>query len=826
MRTAGFFLKTALTQLRRGGQRNLVAFLCVAFGVMSLVTMTTMAKSIEKMLVLKPYELIGGDLTLDRVGEDSISVVEENGLKELVTSGQISDYTMMDYSTSLSFRKPESGELYFPSIGMGVDTQKYPLAGNLTISDPVGKKMVELLNVPSDVIVTRDLALSYKLKVNDQIILSNLDYGQPLAVTIRGIASDTPNHQGSKIYYSHETSFALTGMERTANTVLVNTSQQDETAALLENSGWRVFTSQFLADATAAQEGAIAMVLNDIGLLGLLVSGIGIANTMQVLLKRRRKEVAIWKTLGYTAGKIQAMFVTEAALLGFSGSLLGAGLGVLLSYGLVGLFSRVTTVLIRWSFSPVETVSGLVIGTITTIIFAMWAIVSTSKIRPLALLRSEALVASQIPVGEGIALGVLLVIPFLGIAVWVLKSFLIGLLVLLGSIFGLIGLAFMLWILMLLVIKFLPLRRWSFGKISKINLRQRGLTQVIAMVALFIGVIMLALGAVITNSGQEVIGRLSGDTPTENLAIYAPISAEVDVIQELKNNDISEYSTGHLYRVKQILVSEESNIRLSTTLMARSDPGTAVIHGAEWGTRPDGVYAYPYSNIAIGSVLQITDINGTLHEVEVVGTFENGEQASWPGLNDKLMISMELGQKLGMASNSQFFLTLKPAELSSNLTKLGKALPQTTMLSMPEFQARYVRQYQNLFAMVAVMAGLSILAGLLLVANSVSLAMLDRRFEIGVLKSIGYSRWQVLFSQVVEYTLMSVVATFSALLIIWGLLALAGLFNDLLGSLLMLKPGTAGLIALTGIGFTVITVLWATWKPCNVSPVFVLNDRE
>ena len=37
MRAAGFFLKTAFTQLRRGGQRNLVAFLCVAFGVMSLV---------------------------------------------------------------------------------------------------------------------------------------------------------------------------------------------------------------------------------------------------------------------------------------------------------------------------------------------------------------------------------------------------------------------------------------------------------------------------------------------------------------------------------------------------------------------------------------------------------------------------------------------------------------------------------------------------------------------------------------------------------------------------------------------------------------------
>lgn len=826
MRAAGFFLKTAFTHLRRGGQRNLVAFFCVAFGVMSLVTMTTMAKSIEKMLVLKPYELIGGDLTLDRVGEDSISVAEEEGLKQLTASGQISDYTLMDYSTSLSFRKPESGELFFPSIGMGVDTKKYPLAGALTIADPVDQNLTRLLNKPGDVIVTRDLALAYKLKVNDQIILSNLDYGQPLTATVRGIASDTPNHQGSKIYYSHETSYALTGMERTANTVLVNTEKQDETAALLESAGWRVFTSQFLANATAAQEGAIAMVLNDIGLLGLLVSGIGIANTMQVLLKRRRKEVAIWKTLGYTAGRIQAMFVTEAALLGFGGSLLGAGLGVLLSYGLVGLFSRVTTVLMRWSFSPLEAVSGLVIGIITTIIFAMWAIVSTSRIRPLALLRSEAMVSGQIPVGQGIMLGLLLVIPFLAIAVWVLKSFLTGLLVLFGSILGLIGLAFMLWLLMLLAVKLLPLKRWSLGKISKINLRQRGMTQVIAMVALFIGVIMLGLGAVITNSGQEVIGKLSGSAAVENLAIYAAPSAEEAVMQELTNNEIQAYATGHVYRVNQIKAPEVSDNNLTPTLMARSDPGTAVIHGAAWGTRADGAYAYPYSGIPMGSVLQITDIRGEVHEVEVVGTFENGEQASWPGLNNEFLVSEALGQKLGSASSSQFFLTLNPADLNGMVTKLGSALPQTTLLSMPEFQARFVRQYQNLFAMVAVMAGLSILAGLLLVANSVSLAMLDRRFEIGVLKSIGYSRWQVLISQVVEYTMMSVVVTFAALLLIWGLLALAGMFNDVLGSVLMFKPATAGLIALTGIGFTALTVLWATWKPCNISPVFVLNDRE
>ena len=827
MKAGTFFLKSAFGHMRRGGQRNLVAFLCVTFGVMSLVAMTTLSKSIEKMLVLKPYELIGGDLTLDRVGEDSISVAEENGLQDLKAAGKIDDYTMIDYSTSLSFRLPDSSELFFPSVGMGVDPEKYPLAGNLTFTEPVDGRLEELLAGPGSVIITQDLALTHKLETGDKIILSNLDFGKPVTAIITGIASDTPNHQGSKLYYSHETAKKLTGMDRTSNTVLVNAEDAEGMALILEGMGWRVFTAQFLANATAASEGMLAMILNDVGLLGLLVSGIGIANTMQVLLRRRRKEVAVWKTIGYSARQIQSMFVTEATILGLGGSLLGAALGVLLSFGMVGLFSRITTVLVKWSFSPIEAVSGVVIGTLTTIIFATWAIVSTSRVRPLALLRNEELETSQIPVGQGILLGLLLVVPFIAIAVWVLKSFLTGLLVLFGTLILLGGIGFGLWLLVKLAVKLMPTKHWAVGQISQNNLRRRNSsTQVIAMVALFIGVIMLGTGAVITESGQQVIGMLSKTTGLENLAIYASPEDEAIVMQELVNQNINDYSTAHLYRVGQITAPAVSEHPLTPTLMGRSNPGSFVISGAEWGSRPDGVYAYPYSNIPVGSKLEVTGVDGTIRELEVVGFFENGEEAAWPGINDQFLVSEELGRELGEVSNSQFFLTIKPSQLDALTVKLGQALPQTTLINMPDFQARFVRQYQNLFAFVAAMAGLSILAGILLMANSVSLAMLDRRFEIGVMKSIGYSRGQVLFSQVVEYTLMSVVVTLAGLALIWGMLGLAGLTSDIFASLLVFKPTTAALIALITIGLTVLTVLWTTWKPSSISPVFVLNDRE
>jgi predicted lysophospholipase L1 biosynthesis ABC-type transport system permease subunit len=157
---------------------------------------------------------------------------------------------------------------------------------------------------------------------------------------------------------------------------------------------------------------------------------------------------------------------------------------------------------------------------LTTTIFAMWAIVATSRVRPIALLRNEALEASQLPIVQSLGLGLILGVPFLAIAVWVLKSFWVGLIVLFGSIVALALLGAGLLALLRLTLKLLPMNHWPLGRISRNNLRQRSTSLVFAMVALFIGVVMLALGAVITDGGQRVIGALAKNTGAENLAVF------------------------------------------------------------------------------------------------------------------------------------------------------------------------------------------------------------------------------------------------------------------------------------------------------------------
>jgi putative ABC transport system permease protein len=122
------------------------------------------------------------------------------------------------------------------------------------------------------------------------------------------------------------------------------------------------------------------------------------------------------------------------------------------------------------------------------------------------------------------------------------------------------------------------------------------------------------------------------------------------------------------------------------------------------------------------------------------------------------------------------------------------------------------------------MSGLALLAGLLLVANSVSLAMLDRRYEIGILKTVGYARRQILFVFAVEYGLVGLLATGAGLRAIEGLLALLAIAARQAAVVLLLNFPSLALIAFCGVGLTLLTVINVTWNPTRVPPLVVLND--
>lgn len=73
----------------------------------------------------------------------------------------------------------------------------------------------------------------------------------------------------------------------------------------------------------------VRIVLMLFGLVALVVSAIGMFNTMTIALLERTEEIGIMKSIGASDGAVSMMFVMEATIMGFLGGLVGIVIGLL-----------------------------------------------------------------------------------------------------------------------------------------------------------------------------------------------------------------------------------------------------------------------------------------------------------------------------------------------------------------------------------------------------------------------------------------------------------------------------------------------------------------
>jgi putative ABC transport system permease protein len=622
-----------------------------------------------------------------------------------------------------------------------------------------------------------------------------------------------------------ETATLLADGGPAGNTILANAPDPGALSARLEPSGWFAYPAAVSAQNNSSAQDLFETLLKGAGVLGMLVGGIGIANTMQVLLHRRQREVAIWKALGYQDVELQALFAMEAFLLGSIGSLLGLLLGLGISMGLVDLFTRTSNLLISWTFSPYPLVLSGIVGILTTIIFAIWAIAGAAQVQPLALLRNEPVRGQGLPKAKKLGLAIVLAVPFTAITSLVMGSLLKGVGVLLFALLGLAilggGLGGLVW----LAARLLPLRRLPLARMAQTNLRRRGLSLVFAMIALFCGVVSIALGVVVTENANSTLQDHMLDVHGYNLHVVAPFDEQAAVRQAVSTQPLQAVAYSYQTQLLDILVEGGESSHTPVLLGYSELPENYQVNGATWGSQAQGVYTYIHAQIPAGSQVEVVFRDGSQHMLEVVGVYDYiwGMSYRQPVLG--LLAPAGLSFELAEPDSVTYYLQTSAGEAKKVSAALGKALPRATVVNIESYLARYVQVYRNLFVLAIAMAGLALLAGALLVANSVSLAMLDRRYEIGILKAVGYSQFHILASLAVEYSLAALIATAAGLAAVKILIILLTILNDLADDLLVLSAPACGLVLLVGLGLVLATVLWVTWGPTRVSPAVLLTEQ-
>jgi ABC-type antimicrobial peptide transport system permease subunit len=104
------------------------------------------------------------------------------------------------------------------------------------------------------------------------------------------------------------------------------------TEEMLIKAGYRVTAlSKTVEQASKIFQG-IQAVLATFGGIALLVSAIGMFNTMTVTLLERTKEIGIMRTIGASPRDIKFLFVSESIIVGFLGGVSGIVMGVTIGF--------------------------------------------------------------------------------------------------------------------------------------------------------------------------------------------------------------------------------------------------------------------------------------------------------------------------------------------------------------------------------------------------------------------------------------------------------------------------------------------------------------
>jgi len=136
----------------------------------------------------------------------------------------------------------------------------------------------------------------------------------------------------------------------------------------------------------------VQVVLMSFGIIALVVSAIGMFNTMTITLMERTEEIGIMKSIGASDMTISALFLWESVIMGFLGGLGGVGLGIVggsgLNVAINFLAVRLGGTSVQLFFTPTWFIALIIIfGAFVGLLTALVPARRASKIDPLEALR-------------------------------------------------------------------------------------------------------------------------------------------------------------------------------------------------------------------------------------------------------------------------------------------------------------------------------------------------------------------------------------------------------------------------------------------------------
>lgn len=803
LRRIAFYFAYAARNLRRGARWTTFAIFCIAAGVATVVALRSLGLAIGDSLTENVRISNHGDITISRVNAGRLLMPGFSGGgggDETFTRGQLEQVQQWveenGGQAAFYFRSGNFQITQMDTVTVGrpqfvnvllIDPETFPPTGDIRAIEPAGVPVRDLLSDENVIVISSNLADSQGIRVGDTVRVSNTT--DPYTVT--GIVS-ADNEANLTNPFAAIFGFAYMDQsqaEKLQLPVLPNVisitlpagadieQAENELREFIRGGYYSTVPEQLERNQQIGD--ILGRFIVVMGLGALLIGGVGIINTMLVMVGRRTEEIAALKTFGLKGRQVAALFLAEAFLLGVLGSIVGIIMGVILSIGVNQYGAAFLQQQLPWRIYPEALLYGVGLGVVVTLVFGILPILTANRIRPAIILRPNETHLPGVGVLHALFALLLVVLVIGGIAGNILGNVIVGIIGVAVTLLILGVLVCLLWVVIWLVSHF-P----SFGsvdlRLALRNLTARRIRTATTLLALSAGMFALSSITFLGVGTREILQfqmaqNLGGNVMVfPALGLFSPtlaqgmLNTQLQGVEGIENNMLMTVYDGSIVRIdgnipaiRTYMGEAPGNAPTTyrTALLVRnnSNPNAViaqVVAGRDLTPDDNGRNVMTVTNdlaeslqINVGSQVVLRPDNGRETTFEVVGIVASSGQMNFGN------VFVPPGLDFGRSDVQLNVLQVAPEHLNAVLLKLSEN-PLVFALDITFIDNLLKRLIDQFSAIPTVVGLLSLLAAAVAMANTVSLQTLERRRQIGVLKAVGLKGRRVLLIMLLENTLV------------------------------------------------------------------------
>ena len=525
--------------------------------------------------------------------------------------------------------------------------------------------------------------------------------------------------------------------------------------------------------------------LNLVAFIALLLGCMGIASAVYIYIKEKLRPIAILKCLGATKMQTFLIYLLQIGFVGLLSGIIGTLVGVMLQQVFPFILQDLLPVEVQISLVPRAIFSGILLGILMSVLFALYPLIGTIYTSPLQTLRIDANNNSKsIKAGLFVLLAIFSFI-FL-FAYWLLRDIGFALAFLIGIIITFLILGGIAHGFMKAVKKFFP-HSWGFvARTSMLNLYRPKNQTLVLVITIGIGTFLIStlffsknlllaqasierkansanmilldiqneqtnqVAAVITNNTHPLIDNI----PIVTMRIHSIGEKTINQIREDSTSTIRDWVLSHKFRV-----TYRDSLMASETLQL----GTFTPRVTNTELVPISVS----DNFADDTKVTIGDritfnVQGVLINT-VVGSIRG---VDWSSMQPNFTVLFPSGV-LENAPQFSVITTYVPNEQASAILQqeLVNKFPNVSILDLRQILNVVEKLLDKISWIINFMAFFSILTGIIVLIGAVRTSKHQRIKESVLLRTLGAKSNQILKMIALEYTYLGIIGSLTGILL-------------------------------------------------------------